>query len=93
MADRSGQGAKNYVFNLQNPEGTIKAVAESAMREVMGRRNIQAVLTTERRSVAHEVQQIMQKTLNSYGAGVVMPGRAAAEGRPAAAGAGMPSAT
>ena len=39
--------AQDFVFNLQNPEGTIKAVAESAMREVIGRRNIQAVLTTE----------------------------------------------
>ena len=35
--------AQDFVFNLQNPEGTIKAVAESAMREVIGRRNIQAV--------------------------------------------------
>jgi len=64
--------AEDYVFNLQNPEGTIKAVAESAMREVMGRRNIQAVLTTEQSSVVQEVQQIMQKTLNNYAAGVVI---------------------
>src|SRR5215218_2056479 len=39
--------AQDYIFNLQNPEGTIKSVAESAMREVIGRRQIQAVLTTE----------------------------------------------
>ncbi len=64
--------AENFVFNLQNPEGTIKAVAESAMREVMGRRNIQAVLTTEQSSVAQEVQQIMQDTLNAYAAGVAI---------------------
>jgi membrane protease subunit HflK len=64
--------AQDYVFNLQNPEGTIKSVAESAMREVMGRRNIQAVLTTEQSSVAQEVQQIMQNTLNAYAAGVAI---------------------
>jgi modulator of FtsH protease HflK len=64
--------AENYVFNLQNPDGTIKAVAESAMREVMGRRNIQAVLTTEQSSVAQEVQQIMQGTLDAYAAGVAI---------------------
>src|SRR3954471_6858869 len=66
--------ANNYVFNLQNPEGTIKAVAESAMREVIGRRQIQAVLTTEQASVANEVQDIMQQTLNGYGAGVLVTG-------------------
>jgi membrane protease subunit HflK len=64
--------AEKYVFNIQNPESTIKAVAESAMREVMGRRQIQAVLTTEQTSVAQEVLQIMQHTLDSYGAGVVV---------------------
>jgi membrane protease subunit HflK len=64
--------AENFVFNLQNPEGTIKAVAESAMREVMGRRNIQAVLTTEQSSVAQEVQQIIQSTLDAYAAGLAI---------------------
>jgi membrane protease subunit HflK len=66
--------AQNYVFNLQNPQGTIKAVAESAMREVVGRREIQAILTTEQASVANEVQEIMQQTLNAYGAGVQLAG-------------------
>ncbi len=64
--------AQDYVFNLQNPDGTIKAVAESAMREVIGRRNIQAVLTTEQQSVAQEVRDIMQGTLDAYGAGVLV---------------------
>jgi len=64
--------AQDFVFNLQNPEGTIKAVAESAMREVIGRRNIQAVLTTEQASVASEVKDIMQQTLDAYGAGILI---------------------
>lgn len=64
--------AQDFVFNLQNPSGTIKAVAESAMREVIGRRNIQAILTTEQSSVAQEVREIMQNTLDAYGAGVVV---------------------
>ncbi|HZH08852.1 MAG TPA: FtsH protease activity modulator HflK [Microvirga sp.] len=63
---------QDYVFNLQNPDGTIKSVAESAMREVIGRRNIQAILTTEQASVAQEVRQIMQGTLDAYGAGVLI---------------------
>ncbi|MGU3537224.1 FtsH protease activity modulator HflK [Methylobacterium sp. A54F] len=62
--------ASDYVFNLQNPEGTIKAIAESAMREVVGRRNIQAILTNEQSSVAQEVKEITQAALDEYGAGV-----------------------
>ena len=64
--------AQDFVFNLQNPQGTIKAVAESAMREVVGRRNIQAILTTEQSSVAQEVREIMQQALNAYGAGALV---------------------
>jgi membrane protease subunit HflK len=42
------------------------------MREVIGRRNIQAILTTEQASVAQEVRQIMQEALDAYGAGVLI---------------------
>lgn len=38
-------GAAEYLFNLANPEETIKAVAESAMREVVGRSRLQQILT------------------------------------------------
>ncbi|MCE4224299.1 FtsH protease activity modulator HflK [Methylobacterium sp. C25] len=62
--------ADDYVFNLENPEGTIKAISESAMREVIGRRNIQAILTNEQSSIAQEVKEILQTALDEYGAGV-----------------------
>lgn len=62
--------AEDFVFNIQAPEASIKAVAESAMREVIGRRNIQAVLTTDRGAVEAEVKQLMQDVLNQYRAGV-----------------------
>jgi membrane protease subunit HflK len=60
----------DFVFNLQNPDGTVRVVAESAMREVIGRRNIQAILTTDRAAIEAEVKQLTQDTLNHYGAGV-----------------------
>jgi len=63
-------GAGQYLFNIQNPEGTVKAVAESAMREAIGRANIQAVLTGARQATEGAVQELMQKTLDEYGAGV-----------------------
>ena len=63
----------DYLFNIQNPEATVKAVAESAMREVIGRSNIQAILTGARQTIETAVQQSMQKTLDDYGAGVIVP--------------------
>lgn len=62
--------AEQYLFNVQNPEGTIKAVAESAMREVIGRTNIQPILTGARQNVETGVQELMQSVLNGYKAGV-----------------------
>jgi membrane protease subunit HflK len=60
----------DYLFNVQNPEGTVKAVAESAMRQVIGHSNIQAILTGARQTIETAVQEGMQKTLDDYGAGV-----------------------
>ena len=62
--------AEDFLFNIQNPEGTVKAVAESAMREIVGRSNIQPILTQARQITETAVQQLMQATLDSYGAGV-----------------------
>jgi membrane protease subunit HflK len=63
-------GASEYLFNIQNPEGTVKAVAESAMREVVGRSEIQPILTGARQNIETAVHDLMQKTLDQYGAGI-----------------------
>ena len=62
----------DYLFNIQNPEGTVKAVAESAMREVIGRSNVQPLLTGARQTIETAVQELMQKTLDNYGAGILI---------------------
>jgi membrane protease subunit HflK len=62
-------GAGDYLFNIQQPEGTVKAVAESAMREIVGRSTLQPVLT-ERQPIETAVQALMQSTLDRYGAGI-----------------------
>jgi modulator of FtsH protease HflK len=64
------QGAGNYRFNISNPEGTVKAVAESAMREVVGRSDIQPILTGARQNIETGVTELMQKTLDSYNSGI-----------------------
>jgi modulator of FtsH protease HflK len=63
-------GVADFLFNIQNPEGTVKAVAESSMREVIGRSNIQPILTAARTVTELGVQELMQKTLDRYGSGI-----------------------
>ena len=61
-------GASDYLFNIQQPEGTVKAVAESAMREVIGRSTLDEILA--RQNIEIPVHDLMQSTLDRYGAGV-----------------------
>src|SRR6202521_6041949 len=63
-------GVSDYLFNIQHPEGTVTAVAESAMREVIGRSQIQPILTGARQTIEFGVVDLMQKTLDYYGAGI-----------------------
>src|ERR1700761_8706460 len=62
----------DFLFNVQGPEATVKAVAESAMRQVIGRSNIQPILTGARQNIETAVQELMQSTLDNYGAGIVV---------------------
>src|SRR5579863_5450277 len=63
---------EDYVFNILNPRETVKAVAESIMREVVGLKTIDGILTTDRASVEADVQKRMQELLNTYRAGVLV---------------------
>jgi membrane protease subunit HflK len=62
--------APDFLFNIQDPEMTVKDVAESAMREIVGQSDIEPILTEARAKTEASVQQLMQKVLDSYGAGV-----------------------
>jgi membrane protease subunit HflK len=64
--------AEKYLFEVKDVENTIKAVAESAMREVVGNNKIETVQTEGRVVVQQEVQKLMQKTLDTYNAGVTV---------------------
>jgi modulator of FtsH protease HflK len=62
--------AGQYLFNIQNPQGTVKAVAESAMREIIGTSDIQPILTEARQKTETAVQELMQSTLDDYQSGI-----------------------
>jgi membrane protease subunit HflK len=61
-----------FVFNILDPRETVKAVAESIMREVVGRKTIDGVLTSDRKSIEPDVRDRMQKVLDDYHAGVLV---------------------
>ena len=64
--------APDFLFNIQNPTGTVKAVAESTMREIIGQNDIQPILTEQRQTNEEQVKALMQKTLDEYGAGITI---------------------
>jgi membrane protease subunit HflK len=62
--------APSYLFNMEDPEGSVKAVAESAMREVVGASQITPLLTQARQKTEQAVQKLIQETLDEFGAGI-----------------------
>jgi membrane protease subunit HflK len=62
--------AVDYLFNIRNPDVVVKAVAESVMREVIGRTPIQPALTELRASIETDVRRETQQILDQYKAGV-----------------------
>jgi membrane protease subunit HflK len=62
--------AQQYLFNIQNPDTTVKEVAESAMREIVGQNNIAPILTEARQKTEQSVQKLMQDVLDHYRSGI-----------------------
>ena len=65
VADPAG-----YLFNVEDPDGMVRQIAESAMREVVGRRPAQDIFRDDRQGIAEDVRSILQATLEEYGAGL-----------------------
>ncbi|MDR3526785.1 MAG: FtsH protease activity modulator HflK [Rhizomicrobium sp.] len=71
--------ANAYLFNVDLNSGgksgdAVKAVAESAMREVVGQDRIDLIMTSHREEIQHKVQKLMQQMLDTYGAGIAVVG-------------------
>ncbi len=64
--------AEKFLFNIQDYQGTIKSVAESAMREIIGQTPFDRAITTGRGQIEPEVHQLMQRMLDEYGAGMII---------------------
>jgi len=64
--------AGNFLFKLRNPELTVKDMAESVVREVVGQRDLQFLLTEGRQEVEQVVRNGLQDVLDSYESGVLI---------------------
>ncbi|MBR9843043.1 MAG: FtsH protease activity modulator HflK [Rhodobacteraceae bacterium] len=59
-----------YLFNLRDPRTTIRAVSESAMREIIAQSDLAPILNRDRGVIAGRLQDLIQLTLDSYDSGV-----------------------
>ena len=62
--------AGKFLFQIQDPQGTVKAAAETAMREVIAKSRIQQILTEGRAKIENETQEIIQSILDEYNSGI-----------------------
>jgi membrane protease subunit HflK len=66
------ENAHDFIFNIRDPENTIKRVAESTIREVVGQTKLQPIITTGREQLAQRIKTLTQEILNSYKSGVAV---------------------
>jgi modulator of FtsH protease HflK len=59
-----------YIFNVRDPDATLREVSESAIREVIGRAKLDAVLESGRQEIAADTKSLVQRTLDSYKSGL-----------------------
>jgi membrane protease subunit HflK len=61
-----------YLFNVRDPEATLRDVSESAIREVVGKSQLDFVLLEGRTEIAVNTEKLIQQTLNEYDAGMLV---------------------
>lgn len=65
-------GAQDFVFKNQQPEEAVKQAAETAMREVVGKKTMDSIIYESRADSATDVQKLMQTILDRYRTGVLV---------------------
>jgi len=61
-----------YLFKVRNPESTLRDISEAAMRQIVGDRTVNEVLTVGRAEVASEVQGLVQNLCAEYNTGITI---------------------
>ena len=66
------KNASEYLFNIRDPQASVKIVAESAIREVIGQTKLEDALTKERQQVETKTKELLQIVLDQYKAGIII---------------------
>ncbi len=61
---------KDYLFNIKDPRKTVKDAAEAAMREIVGKNRIDAVLTAKKLQIQNSAKKLLQNILDKYQSGI-----------------------
>ena len=61
-----------YLFNIKEPESTVKSVAEAAMREIIGQLQFEYALTVGRAEIEKQSKELIQQILDTYGSGILV---------------------
>jgi membrane protease subunit HflK len=64
--------ARDYLFNVRDPDQTLREATESAVREIIGQREMDFVITGGRSDVVEQVKLLVQKILDRYGTGLTV---------------------
>lgn len=67
---KDGPGARDFLYNTRHPQAAVTQAAESAMREVVGRKSMDSVLFESKQEIADQVRERMQEMLDRYGTGI-----------------------
>ena len=62
--------ASNFIFNLRDPDETLRASGESAIREVLGKNKMDFVITEGREAIASSTRELLQLVLDDYESGI-----------------------
>jgi len=64
------QKSEDYLFNLEKPADVVADAADSALREIIGKKTLESVITTERQPIEGEVKALLQDMMDEFDAGV-----------------------
>ena len=64
------KNAPNFLFNIRDPQSTVKLAAESSIREIVGQTLLEEVLATKRTEVESKTREVLQRIMDDYKAGV-----------------------
>jgi modulator of FtsH protease HflK len=62
--------AAKYIFNIEEPQNMVRAVSEAAMRETVGAKELEPIITSGQAEVVEQTRQRIQKLLDYYDSGI-----------------------